>query len=88
MCQANNRGTLIMIPAKKTCPTGWIREYYGYLMTSHFEHHRNDFVCMDRFPESLSGGSTANEDGVLFYPVEARCGGYGNLPRPTLLAEN
>ncbi|XP_072024324.1 uncharacterized protein [Amphiura filiformis] len=73
VCQANNRAILLMIPAKKTCPSGWVQEYYGYLMTAHHSHHRTEFVCMDRFPESLSRGSSGNQNGALFYPVEGRC---------------
>ncbi|XP_072024335.1 uncharacterized protein [Amphiura filiformis] len=84
VCHASNRGSMLMIPAMKTCPTGWTEEYHGYLMTDDYRHRRRDFVCMDRSPESLSGGSSGNQNGALFYPVEGRCGGTnpGNLPCP------
>ncbi|XP_072024334.1 uncharacterized protein [Amphiura filiformis] len=80
-CHATNRGSILMIPAMKTCPTGWTEEYHGYLMTDHHGHRRRDFVCMDRSPESLSGGSSGDQNGALFYPVEGRCSP-SNLPCP------
>ena len=67
-----------MIPAKINCPTGWTKEYQGYLMTQHFSHHNTEFVCVDRNPESRVDGD-ASQNGALFYPVEGRCDG-GNLP--------
>ena len=32
VCHVSNRTAVYMVPAKYTCPTGWTREYYGYLM--------------------------------------------------------
>ena len=81
VCRASNRGSLVTIPATINCPSGWTDEYYGYLMTSYHEHNRQDFACVDRFPESVPG-SDGNQNGALFYPVEVRCStnGEGNLP--------
>ncbi len=73
VCEATNRTGLLMIPAKKSCPTGWTSEYFGYLMTAHHSHKRTQFVCMDRSPESVPHGSSGDEDGALFYVVEGRC---------------
>ncbi|XP_014668859.1 PREDICTED: uncharacterized protein LOC106810100 [Priapulus caudatus] len=68
-----------MIPAWNTCPPSWSLEYHGYLMSSHELHKgRSNFVCVDEDPEvNLSGDG--NEDGGLWYPVEAKC---GSLPCP------
>ena len=33
VCNANGRSQLLMVPARYTCPSGWSREYYGYMMT-------------------------------------------------------
>ncbi|XP_072024156.1 uncharacterized protein [Amphiura filiformis] len=79
VCIATNRGILMMIPAKMTCPSGWNREYHGYLMSERYSHSSTEFVCVDRNPEVRSDSSASNQDGVLFYPVEGRCDG-GNLP--------
>ena len=39
VCYVPTRNTLYMIPAKYTYPSGWIREYFGYLMSEHYNHH-------------------------------------------------
>ncbi|XP_072024159.1 uncharacterized protein [Amphiura filiformis] len=80
VCIATNRGILMMIPAKMTCPSGWNREYHGYLMSDRYGRDSpTEFVCVDRNPEVRSDSSVADQDGVLFYPVEGRCDN-GNLP--------
>ena len=41
VCHVSNRTVVYMVPAKYTCPTGWIREYYGYLMAEYYlDHYR------------------------------------------------
>ena len=79
VCRTTNRGSLLMIPAKVACPTGWTREYHGYLMTEKVDHTSTEFVCVDRNPEILAGTSAENQDGALFYLVEGRCDA-SNLP--------
>ena len=73
VCHVSNCTALYMVPAKYTCPTGWTREYYGYLMSKCHNHHRSQFTCMDIAFKSVIGSST-NLSGVLFYFVEERCG--------------
>ncbi|XP_078581552.1 uncharacterized protein LOC144864975 [Branchiostoma floridae x Branchiostoma japonicum] len=78
-CFSLSRRSHIMIPARKLCPQGWTREYHGYLMAGYHGHSsRTEFVCMDGEAEALPGGE-GDENGALFYPVEARC---GSLPCP------
>ena len=78
VCRATDRGSSMMIPAKMTCPAGWTREYHGYLMSENYVHSSTEFVCVDRNPEVVRG-SVGDNNGALFYPVEARCD-KGNLP--------
>ncbi|KAI8502710.1 hypothetical protein Bbelb_194120 [Branchiostoma belcheri] len=79
VCYVPTRGSKLMIPARNTCPAGWIEEYHGYLMSEYHIHNGSkEFVCVDEQPEVIQGGQ-ANHDGALFYPVEARC---GSLPCP------
>ena len=33
VCSVSTRVGVLMIPARTSCPTGWTREYYGYLMS-------------------------------------------------------
>ncbi|XP_019644472.1 PREDICTED: collagen alpha-2(IV) chain-like [Branchiostoma belcheri] len=79
VCYVPTRGSKLMIPARNTCYSGWTREYHGYLMAERHNHAGSkEFVCVDEQPEVMQGGH-ANQDGALFYPVEARC---GSLPCP------
>ena len=78
VCHASTRPTVLMIPAKASCPTNWTREYYGYIMTEYKGDHNCDicgrtmFECVDRDQESLPG-SHANTDGTVLHHVEADC---------------
>ena len=74
VCYTSTRQTVVMIPARRTCPSSWNKEYYGYLMTerSHPVHHRSTFECVDRSPQSVPG-SIRSTDGALFYHVEVKC---------------
>ena len=81
VCFASTREAVLMIPAWTSCPTGWTREYYGYLMsttTKWDNHYRTSFECVDKDPDSVRG-SQANTNGAVFYHVEANCNG---LPCP------
>ena len=78
VCHVSNRTAVYMVPAKYTCPTGWTREYYGYLMSSLSVRHRTQFTCMDTALKPVVGSSAVNY-GLLFMFVEGRC---GSLPCP------
>ena len=74
LCQANGRTNKIMIPSRYTCPSGWTREYYGYLMAGAYSHKAaTQFTCIDKSLEQIPG-SGASTNGYLFYTVEAHCG--------------
>ena len=79
VCYTSTRGTVVMIPARLTCPSSWTREYYGYLMADYHGHYRTMFECVDRYPQSVPG-SIADTNGALFYHVEVKCN-YG-IPCP------
>ena len=74
VCFVSTRAAMLMIPAKTQCPTSWTPEYMGYLMTEHYGHYRSVFACVDKDSESIPGGD-GNQDGALFYHVEATCNG-------------
>ena len=80
VCHVSNRTAVYMVPAKYTCPSGWTREYYGYLMSEKYfqGHYRSQYTCMDTALKSVTGSSASN-DGLLFFFVEGRC---GSLPCP------
>ena len=72
VCYVSTRETVVMIPARLSCPSSWTREYYGYLMAERYTHYRAMFECVDRNPQSIPG-SIASTNGALFYHVEAKC---------------
>ena len=78
VCYVPTRNAFYMIPAKYTCPSGWTREYFGYLMSENNGHHRSQFSCVDHSLTPVTG-SSHNHNGFLFYTVEGVC---GSLPCP------
>jgi len=78
VCYVPTRSSVYMIPAKYTCPKGWTREYFGYLMSQHNTHRRSQFTCVEQSLKSVNN-SHPDQNGVLFYPVEGVC---GSLPCP------
>ena len=49
VCHVTEHSALYMVPAKYTCPSGWTREYYGYLMAElkAADHQRTQYTCLD-----------------------------------------
>jgi len=80
VCHVSNRTAVYMVPAKYTCPTGWTKEYYGYLMAELYrqDRQRTQYTCFDNALKPVPG-SSANNNGLVFYFVEGRC---GSLPCP------
>ena len=74
VCYVSTRETVLMIPAKTSCPTSWIREYHGYLMSEFRGRRASTFECVDEDQESLPG-SGAHTAGALLHHVEASCNG-------------
>ena len=81
VCSVSNRVAVVMIPAKASCPSGWTREYYGYLMSQSQaalfirpNEQRTTYECVDKDLDTvaLSGGDTG---GAQFYHIEATCNG-------------
>ena len=80
VCFVQSRGSMLMMPARNDCPSGWTEEYHGYLMTSYHGHkHSSEFVCVDGNPEYVHGSKRDN-NGALLYPVEGVCGSLPCLP--------
>ena len=82
VCYTSTRETVVMIPARLTCPSSWTREYYGYLMADYRGHYRTMFECVDHSPQSVPG-SAANTNGALFYHTEVKCNGIPCPPYDT-----
>ena len=81
ICFASTRGSLLMIPAKTSCPGGWTEEYDGYLMSESYNPEgRTMYICVDGSPESLSGQNGHDPDRVELFMVEAKCEGLSCPP--------
>ena len=74
VCYASTRVAVTMIPAKTQCPSNWTLEYSGYLMSDHQVYTTTMYECVDKNPDSVPG-SASNNNGALFYHVEANCNG-------------
>lgn len=72
MCYVPSRSTTVMIPARTECPTGWTREYGGFIVADHVNYHRTEYVCSDEAPDITTGARL--QDQSLFYQVEVMCG--------------
>ncbi|XP_052761915.1 short-chain collagen C4-like [Mya arenaria] len=69
------RRSVVMIPARNACYSGWHTEYSGYLMSEYYGHEGNkELVCMDGNPEQAEGSDSGNQNGALFYFAQAVCG--------------
>ncbi len=80
VCFVKSRGSMLMMPARNDCPSGWTEEYHGYLMTEFYNHKKQrDYICVDEDAEYVPG-SHANKDGALLYPVQGHCGSLPCLP--------
>ena len=73
LCNVELRTRQVMIPGRESCPEGWVRECYGFLVAQHYTHMSSTFVCLDVDFEYLPGGSV-DQNGGLFYMVETQCG--------------
>ncbi len=73
VCYVPTRVTVLMLPARITCPSNWTLEYSGYLMSERQSYkHSSTFECVDMNPESVPG-SGASTNGALFHFNEAKC---------------
>ena len=79
LCYLSDKGTSVMMPAKTSCPSGWTREYYGYLMAERIIHKHTEFVCVDKDLGSVPG-SQRHIDAGHFYHVEGHCNGVSCPP--------
>lgn len=74
LCRTNRASSVIMIPGKNTCHSGWKVEYHGYLASGFHNHAAaSAYVCVDINPEYIIGGVDEHY-GKLFYEVVSKCG--------------
>ncbi|XP_048733739.2 uncharacterized protein LOC125649918 [Ostrea edulis] len=79
VCRSSRETSVLMIPGKNSCYTGWAMQYHGYLVAGYYGHKgASQYICLDEHPETLTAGGH-DEYGKLFYPVRGVC---GSLPCP------
>ena len=62
LCQVYGCANKIRIPSQYECPSGWRREYYGYLMAGYKGHKAaTQFTCIDKSIGQIpASGSNTN----------------------------
>ena len=74
VCYTSSRVTVLMIPAKLTCPTNWTTEYTGYIMANHYNNIGHLlYECIDQAPESVPGLDGDHSNSGCYWHVEATC---------------
>lgn len=72
---ASNKSSVIMIPAKVTCPRSWTLEYNGYLIAEYYRHPNNVlYECLDINVETVPGTSGLNPEASIHH-VTSTCHG-------------
>ncbi len=76
LCYDADDNTQVMMPAMTSCPSGWTRDYVGFLMGpgNWGDRSPKDYICVDEAQKS-SRGSYGNQNGALLYHVKATCHG-------------
>jgi hypothetical protein len=73
MCEATQRRTSIMLPARRTCPSRFVADMNGYLASQQYGQQKTQYVCLDYNSLPVGTGSSnppTNENGGLFYTTE------------------
>ena len=76
LCYVPTRSAMVMIPGTVSCPSGWSRDYYGYLMgetsVPGYYHRRSEYLCVDRELDTIRE-TQANKNGALIYHISVDC---------------
>ncbi|KAJ8303216.1 hypothetical protein KUTeg_019612 [Tegillarca granosa] len=78
VCRADAASTVLMIPGRNKCYTGWNMKYNGYLVAGFWGYKKSEYLCLDSSPDVIYGGHT-DLNGAVIYSVEGVC---GSLPCP------
>lgn len=73
VCRVQGRGSVLMIPGLNTCPSGWTKEYSGYLMAPKKELHRAEYICVDEKPNLDAGTQGTNRKAGYLNFVDTNC---------------
>ena len=78
VCYTQTRPAVHVFPGWRSCPSGWTREYYGYMMAS-AEHylHPSNYVCVDTNPDYKHLANSGQGGGLTFVNID--CEGEGSI---------
>jgi len=79
VCHVTKRSTVYMIPARTSCPSGWVSEYYGYLMSEYYKYNASQYSCVDYSFKTIPNTAADYTESMEFFFVEGVC---GSLPCP------
>ncbi|XP_062611617.1 short-chain collagen C4-like [Saccostrea cucullata] len=78
VCRVTQATSALIIPGKLSCPSGWVKQYQGFLTSNAYNEQKSEYLCLDDNPDFIER-SRVNENGKLFHPVITVC---GTLPCP------
>ena len=73
VCYIATRSAMFVQQASYLCPSGWSREYYGYMISGAtiFDRQRTTTICVDANAEAVPGtGADTNPSFALLLSVE------------------
>ena len=73
VCYIATRSVMFVQQASYLCPSGWSREYYGYMISGAtiFDRQRTTTICVDANAEAVPGtGADTNPSFALLHSVE------------------
>lgn len=72
VCEVDGANETMMIPGTTNCPSGWTKQYGGYLMANHYTQRKSEYVCVNASP--MTTGTNSDCNGTLWYPTETEMG--------------
>ena len=73
VCLALQHSTVLTIPAKVTCPSGWNSEYVGRLVTGSAHSSNGQYYCIDEAYNSVMKPNSDERAKDAFTPVKVDC---------------
>ena len=73
VCYVPTRSAMFVQHGNYSCPSGWQREYHGYMMSEKHNHYRTSTICVDSYPGAVPGTSTNTIDGGHAWFLTVRC---------------
>ena len=70
VCYLATRSAMFVHQASYLCPSGWSREYYGYMMSEHVvsnRHGRKSTICVDANAEAVPGTSASTDPSATYF---------------------